>query len=96
MYVVINRLACPTAYAEHLERAFRHAGNMQGVPGFVGFMFLRQDEGETERRHFVAITTWDSSRSYEGWLKSESFAGMHAGTEGSPIESSVERYDVLA
>jgi heme-degrading monooxygenase HmoA len=69
---------------------------MQGVQGFVSFMFLRQDEGETERRHFVAITTWESSRSYEGWLKSEAFANVHAGAEASLIESTVERYDVLA
>ena len=43
MYVVMNRLACPISYAEHLERAFRHAGNLQGVPGFASFKFLRQD-----------------------------------------------------
>ncbi len=95
MYVVMNHLACSAAYAEHLERAFRQAGNMQGVPGFVSFMFLRRDEDEPERRHYAAHTTWESKQSYEAWCKSEAFTGAHAGAKGSPVESSLECFESL-
>jgi heme-degrading monooxygenase HmoA len=95
MYVVMNRLVCGPSYAEHLERAFQHAGNMQGVPGFSSFQFLRQESDETERRRFVAVTTWQDRESYERWLKSEAFAGAQSGTAGSPVESAVERYEAL-
>ena len=95
MYVVMNRLSCAAVYAEHLERSFRQAGNMQGVPGFVSFMFLRLDEPDAERRRFVAMTTWDSRQSFEAWHKSEAFAGVHGHAEPGPIESTVEHYEVL-
>jgi heme-degrading monooxygenase HmoA len=95
MYVVMNRLSCPASYAEHLERAFRHAGNLQNVPGFASFMFLRRVPEDEERRHFVAVTTWEDRQSYDAWLKSEAFAAAHAGASAGPIESSVDRYELL-
>jgi heme-degrading monooxygenase HmoA len=51
---------------------------------------------ETDRRHFVAVTTWDGKQAYDAWLKSESFADVHAGAQDSPIESTVDRYEVLS
>lgn len=95
MMVVMNRLKCPSGYAEHLERAFKHAGNLEGVPGFRNFSFLRnvRDGNEAE---YVAITTWDSSDAYQAWRKSESFARAHSeASSNSPITSTLELYDVL-
>ena len=95
MYVVMNRLACPISYAEHLERAFRHAGNMQGVPGFASFKFLRQDADDPAQRHYAAVTEWENKKGYEAWRKSESFERVHSGSESSPVVSSLECFDVL-
>lgn len=95
MMVVINRLKCPSGYTEHMERAFKQAGSLTGVPGFRSFSFLRNRQGG-EEVEYVALTTWDSLEAYQAWLKSESFARAHgeAPTAG-PIASSLEMYDVL-
>ncbi len=90
MYVVMNRLTCPASYAENLERAFRHAGAMKGVPGFASFRFLRLDSDEPEHKHYVAVTEWENKQSYDSWLKSEAFDRMHAGSEASPVMSELE------
>ena len=95
MMVVINRLKCPSGYTEHMERAFKQAGNLAGVPGFHSFSFLRnrRDGDEVE---YVALTTWESPEAYQAWLKSESFARAHGEVPAmGPITSSLELYDVL-
>jgi heme-degrading monooxygenase HmoA len=96
MFVAINRLRCPASYAEHLERAFRHAGNLQGVQGFVSFRFLRNTR-EGEPLEYLAETTWESRAAYEAWTRSESFARAHrAGDGDSPLSASLETYEDLA
>jgi heme-degrading monooxygenase HmoA len=95
MMVVINRLLAPREYAEHLEQAFRHAGNMSGVPGFRSFSFLRnrRDGNDVE---YVALTMWESQEAYQAWLKSESFARAHSEARAvGPVTSTLELYDVL-
>jgi heme oxygenase (staphylobilin-producing) len=97
MFVVMNRLRSRRDHAAHLERAFRHAGNLQGVPGFIGFQFLREvrnaeQDGAVE---YVAMTQWQDRAAYEAWIKSEAFTRAHQGTENSPISASLDIYEVL-
>ena len=96
MFVVMNRLTCPPEYAEHLERAFRQAGNMQGVPGFLLFQFLKNTQQEGALT-YIALTQWEDRAAYEAWTKSESFARAHSGAGGgsSPVTARLETYEVL-
>lgn len=95
MFAAINRLRCPASYAEHLERAFRHAGNLQGVPGFVGIQFLKNTR-EGEPLEYLALTTWESRRAYETWTKSESFSRAHrAATGESPVTATLDTYEAV-
>lgn len=99
MFVVMNRLSCPPEYAEHLERAFRHAGNMQNVPGFTLFQFLKNTrEAPTDGRlEYIALTQWEGRAAYEAWTKSESFRAAHAGGSGaSPVTATLESYETLS
>jgi heme-degrading monooxygenase HmoA len=96
MFVAVNRLRCPAGYAEHLERAFRQAGNLQGVPGFMAFQFLKNTR-EGEPLEYLALTTWESRDAYEAWTKSESFSRTHRGAGGeSPVTASLDQYELLA
>ena len=95
MFAAINRIHCPAAAAEHLERAFQHAGNLENVPGFVAFQFLKNTR-EGEPLEYLALTTWESRAAYEAWRKSEAFSQAHggAGGEGS-VTASLDTYEVL-
>lgn len=96
MFITMNRLGCPPEYAGHLERAFRHAGNMQGVPGFLLFQFLKQADQDGART-YIALTQWEDRAAYEAWIRSESFQRAHAGADGqSPVHATLETYEVLA
>jgi heme-degrading monooxygenase HmoA len=97
LFISMNRLQCPETYAEHLERAFKHAGNLESVPGFVLFQFLKQanDDGTLL---YVALTQWESREAFEAWLKSESFKSAHSGpgaSGASPVTSTTEAFEVL-
>jgi heme-degrading monooxygenase HmoA len=95
MFIAMNRLICPPEYAEHLERAFRHAGNMQGVPGFLLFQFLKKTD-EHGVLTYIALTQWEERSAYEAWTRSESFQRAHAGAGGqSPVSATLETYEVL-
>ena len=94
MFVTMNRISCPKDYAEHLERAFIHAGNMQGVPGFLLFQFLK-NSSEGERVEYLALTQWESHSAYEGWTRSESFQRAHQGAGDSPVSSVLETYTLV-
>ena len=94
MFTVINRLQCPASYAEHLERAFTHAGTMQEVKGFVDFHFLKNSR-ESEPLEYIALTNWQSREAYEAWTKSESFQRSHPGGD-SPVTATLDTYHVLA
>ncbi len=95
MFAVINRIHSPAAGAEHLERAFRQAGNLEGVPGFVDFHFLKNTR-EGEPLEYLALTNWQNRASYEAWTKSESFQRAHSGGEGtSGLSAVLDTYEVL-
>lgn len=94
MFVAMNRISCPKDYSAHLEQAFAHAGNMQGVPGFLLFQFLR-NSSEGERMEYLALTQWESQAAYEGWARSESFQRAHMGAGESPVTSVLETYTLV-
>ena len=81
MFVAINRITAPAGAVEHLERAFAHAGNLQGVPGFTSFQFLRSTR-EGDPREYLAITHWETRAAFDAWTKSESFRQAHQGAGG--------------
>ena len=92
MIVAINRLRVPAEYAHHLERAFGGSGSMADVPGFVGFQLLRREEGD----EYLVWTAWQSKHDFESWRASEAFHRAHLGSNpNSPVQSSLELYDVL-
>jgi heme-degrading monooxygenase HmoA len=98
MFVVMNRLQCAAAHGEALERAFLHAGNMEGVPGCLLFQFLKHVEQDGSLL-YVALTQWENQAAFEAWRKSEAFAHAHQGPPASgtsPITSSTEMFEVLA
>lgn len=98
MYVVMNRLQSTQSYASHLEQAFRSAGLMEGVPGFIRFQFLRRTQTSTEAdtAEYVALTEWEHRQAYEAWRSSESFGHAHESVHSGPLSAVVECYEVLA
>jgi heme-degrading monooxygenase HmoA len=98
MLIVQNRLVAPVEMRDRLEQGFKHAANMQGLPGFVSFRFLKA-EGEIEpgKALYIAQTTWQDRASFEAWRNSDSFARAHAGpnaSANSPLQSQVEVFEV--
>jgi heme-degrading monooxygenase HmoA len=85
------------AYAVHLERAYRHAGILKGVPGFVGFQFLRDDRvpADSSTVRYVALTQWENREAYAAWTKGESFGDPGGNTGESPVTVENECYEVL-
>jgi heme-degrading monooxygenase HmoA len=97
MVVVVNRLQCPGSYSVHLEQACKQAGNLEGVPGFLSFTFLRHRTlPAADEVEYLALTTWESNEAYEAWRQSESFArAPRAAAGASPITSTLAVYDAL-
>jgi heme-degrading monooxygenase HmoA len=98
VYVVMNRLQCARSYAEHMERAFGHAGNLEGVSGCTGFQFLRRADlsPESEFAEFIALTQWRDEHAYSAWVKGESFANAHVSVGTSPIAASIECFELMS
>jgi heme-degrading monooxygenase HmoA len=97
MFVVMNRLRCAPSFAEHLERSFAHAGNMEGVAGCLAFQFLKRLEKapEAENVEYIALTQWRDYAAYHAWLKSEAFAGTHASAGANPVTVTIEHFELL-
>ncbi len=95
MFVAINRITAPAGAAEHLERAFAHAGNFKGIPGFTSFQFLRSTR-EGDPLEYLAISQWETRAAFEAWMKSESFRQAHQGTGGSDAPAArLETYETV-
>jgi heme oxygenase (mycobilin-producing) len=74
--VKINAIEVPEGRGEALEERFRtRAGEVEKMPGFLGFELLRPVEGET--RYFV-YTRWESEEAFRAWVESSSFTRGHA------------------
>jgi heme-degrading monooxygenase HmoA len=78
--VKINAIEVPEGRGEALEERFRaRAGEVEKMPGFLGFELLRPTAGET--RYFV-YTRWESEEDFHAWVEGPAFTRGHAG-EGS-------------
>jgi heme-degrading monooxygenase HmoA len=84
--VKINAIeVAPGRGAELEERFSRRAGEVETMPGFLGYELLRPIAGET--RYFV-YTRWESEEHYRAWVESPAFTRGHAqaaAASGGPV-----------
>jgi heme-degrading monooxygenase HmoA len=79
--VKINAIEVPEDRGEALEERFRaRAGEVEKMPGFLGFELLRPTSGES--RYFV-YTRWETEEAFRAWVESPAFGRGHAGGERS-------------
>lgn len=73
----INAITVPADSGDELAHRFaRRAGAVDGQPGFEGFELLRPTDGRTV---WLVVTRWADEESFQGWLRSRSFADGHGG-----------------
>jgi heme oxygenase (mycobilin-producing) len=85
--VKINVIEVPEGRGEALEERFRNRhGEVERMPGFLGFELLRPTSGET--RYFV-YTRWKTEEDFRAWVESEAFTRGHAGGSSSGKERPV-------
>lgn len=78
--VKINAIEVPEGGGSALEERFRaRLGEVERMPGFLGFELLRPVAGE--RRYFV-YTRWESEEAFRAWVESPAFTRGHAGRAG--------------
>ena len=85
--VKINAISVPGGRGEELEKRFaERAGEVEKMPGFVGFQLLRPTAGE--ERYFV-VTEWENEEAFRGWVESQAFSRGHArpAGPGGPVAS---------
>jgi heme oxygenase (mycobilin-producing) len=76
MVVKINAIEVAEGRGPELEERFaKRAGEVEGMPGFLGYELLRPVEGE--RRYFV-YTRWESDEAFRAWVESPVFTRGHA------------------
>jgi heme-degrading monooxygenase HmoA len=74
--VRINAIEVPEGAGPRLEERFRQRlGEVERMPGFLGFELLRPTGGET--RYFV-YTRWESEEAFRAWVESSAFRRGHA------------------
>lgn len=96
--VKINAIEVPEGRGPALEERFaKRAGEVENMPGFLGYELLRPVEGET--RYFV-VTHWESDEHFRAWIESDAFTRGHAQAragEGPPVAhgSSLLSFEVV-
>ena len=76
MVVKINAIEVGEGRGPELEARFaKRAGEVEKMPGFLGFELLRPVEGES--RYFV-YTRWESEEAFRAWVESPAFTRGHA------------------
>jgi heme-degrading monooxygenase HmoA len=74
--VKINAIEVAEGRGAELEDRFaKRAGEVETMPGFLGYQLLRPVAGET--RYFV-VTQWESDEAFKAWVTSEAFTRGHA------------------
>jgi heme-degrading monooxygenase HmoA len=85
--VKINAIEVPEGRGEALEERFRaRAGEVEKMPGFLGFELLRPTAGES--RYFV-YTRWASEEAFRAWVEGPSFKRGHASGGDAPAQAPV-------
>lgn len=95
--VKINAIQVTEGNGPALEARFAaRAGEVERMPGFLGFELLRPVEGDD--RYFV-YTRWESEDAFRAWVESEAFTRghAHAGSGAAPVAhgSSVLGFEVV-
>ena len=76
MVVKINAIEVAEGREAELEERFaKRAGEVEGMPGFLGYELLRPVGGE--RRYFV-YTRWETEEHFRAWVESAAFTRGHA------------------
>jgi len=76
MVVKINAIEVAEGRGPELEERFaKRAGEVEGMPGFLGYELLRPAKGES--RYFV-YTRWETEEHFRAWVESPSFTRGHA------------------
>ena len=76
MVVKINAIEVAEGRGPELEERFaKRAGEVEGMPGFLGYELLRPVGGEN--RYFV-YTRWESEEAFRAWVESSAFTRGHA------------------
>jgi len=79
--VKINAIDVPEGHEDALEERFKaRLGEVERMPGFLGFELLRPTAGE--RRYFV-YTRWESEQAFRAWVEGPAFSRGHADRSGS-------------
>ena len=83
MVVKINAIEVAEGRGPELEERFaKRAGEVEGMPGFLGYELLRPAEGES--RYFV-YTRWETEEHFRAWVESPRVhARARPGREGQP------------
>ncbi len=98
MFVAMNRLRAPTAFAERIEQGFAHAApGMREVPGFIDSRLLRLgSQPDGAEALYIAETTWRDEESYQAWAHGDVFARAHGGGgSGSPLTATLELFTIV-
>ena len=75
--VKINAIDVPEGQGAALEERFRSRhGEVERMPGFLGFELLRPTGGES---CYFVYTRWESEEAFRAWVESEAFTRGHAG-----------------
>jgi len=78
--VKINAIEVPEGRGEALEARFRaRVGEVERMPGFLGFELLRPTGGE--KRYFV-YTRWETEEAFRAWVEGPAFGRGHADRSG--------------
>ena len=73
--VKINAITVPADSGDELAHRFAaRAGAVDDAEGFEGFELFKPTD---ERTQWLVITRWRDEESFQGWLRSESFASGH-------------------
>ena len=76
MVVKINAIEVAEGRGPELEERFaKRAGEVEGMPGFLGYELLRPAKGES--RYFV-YTRWETEEHFRAWVDSPAFTRGHA------------------
>ena len=75
MVVKINAIEVAVGRGPELRGGSANVGEVEGMPGFLGYELLRPAKGES--RYFV-YTRWETEAHFRAWVDSPAFTRGHA------------------
>ena len=78
MFLAMNRFKVSHGFEESFEKIWRERDSyLSEVPGFKKFSLLK-GSSEDDYVLYASHSVWESRKSFEAWVKSESFQRAHA------------------